>query len=232
MTRFGTWRTTRFFLYDGIDTLIICTPNFHHIHVLRDAIVSRRKHFMRKTTVHDDSGLLDEGFGTKALYCGKPAVLLGWMEYRYIRSIKRLIDEVDKGTVGNLHGIHPGTSISFLKKVGTWNRLKKNTGDTLVEKCCHFFDLMNRIAGPEYFPKRVIASGGQNVNHLDEVYGGEKANILDNAYVIVEYDNNGPRMLLELCMFAEASKNQEEISIIGNKGKLEAFAPAHQMKSK
>ena len=25
------------------------------------------------------------------------------MEYRYIRSIKRLIEEVDKGTVGNLH---------------------------------------------------------------------------------------------------------------------------------
>ena len=109
---------------------------------------------------------------------------------------------------------------------------EKEHWDTLVEKCCHFFDLMNRIAGPEYFPQRVIASGGQNVNHLDEIYNGEKANILDNAYVIVEYDNRGPRMLLELCMFAEASKNQEEISIVGNKGKLEAFAPAHQMKSK
>ena len=72
--------------------------------------------------------------------------------------------------------------------------------------------------------QRVIASGGQSVNHLTEVYNGEKADILDNAYVIVEFDNRGPRMLLELCMFAEASKNQEEISIVGNKGKLEAFA--------
>ena len=144
-------------------------------------------------------------------YRGKPAFFWVGMEYRYIRSIKRLIEEVDKGTVGNLHMVSIREHrFPFLKKVGTWNRLKKNTGDTLVEKCCHFFDLMNRIAGPEYFPKRVIASGGQNVNHLDEVYGGEKANILDNAYVIVEYDNNGPRMLLELCMFAEASKTRKK----------------------
>ena len=223
------------FEMDEIDTLIICTPNFHHIHVIRDAIVSSKKNILCEkplcTTIQDClevRALVQKHFTTES----QRFFWVG-MEYRYIRSIKRLIDEVDKGTVGNLHMVSIREHrFPFLKKVGTWNRLKKNTGDTLVEKCCHFFDLMNRIAGPEYFPKRVIASGGQNVNHLDEVYGGEKANILDNAYVIVEYDNNGPRMLLELCMFAEASKNQEEISIVGNKGKLEAFAPAHQMKSK
>ena len=33
---------------DDIDTLIICTPNFHHIHVLRDAIVSSKKTFYAK----------------------------------------------------------------------------------------------------------------------------------------------------------------------------------------
>ena len=64
---------------DEIDTLIICTPNFHHIHVLRDAIISSKKTFYAKNHfVHDDSGLLgSEGFGTKALYRGKPAVFFG-----------------------------------------------------------------------------------------------------------------------------------------------------------
>ena len=33
--------------------------------------------------------------------------------------------------------------------------------------------------------------------------------------------------MLELCMFAEASKNQEELSLVGTRGKLEAFAPSH-----
>ena len=33
--------------------------------------------------------------------------------------------------------------------------------------------------------------------------------------------------MLELCMFAEASKHQEEISLVGTLGKAEAFAPSH-----
>eukprot|EP01046_Picozoa_sp_COSAG06_P085051 COSAG06_NODE_31792_length_515_cov_1.995192_1_plen_103_part_10 len=56
----------------------------------------------------------------------------------------------------------------------------------------------------------------------------DETDILDNAFVMVEFDNGGPRMMLELCMFAEASKNQEEVSVVGDAGKLEAFAPAHQ----
>ena len=32
-------------------------------------------------------------------------------------------------------------------------------------------------------------------------------------------------------MFAEASRNQEEIIAVGNSGKIEAFAPAHGAKA-
>eukprot|EP00965_Chrysotila_dentata_P189062 6173113-Pleurochrysis_carterae.AAC.4 len=56
-----------------------------------------------------------------------------------------------------------------------------------------------------------MASGGQDVNHLCEVASGEPApDILDNAYVIVDFES-GARAVLELCMFAEASKFQEEV---------------------
>ena len=41
----------------------------------------------------------------------------------------------------------------FLEKVGDWNRFNRNTGGTLVEKCCHFFDLMRLILQDE--PVRV-----------------------------------------------------------------------------
>jgi len=40
-----------------------------------------------------------------------------------------------------------------------------------VEKCCHFFDLMRLFAGAN--PVCVMASGGMDVNHKDEVYGGK-----------------------------------------------------------
>lgn len=43
--------------------------------------------------------------------------------------------------------------------------------------------------------------------------------IIDNAYVIVEFEN-GSRGLLDLCMFAEGSKNEQEISVVGQIGKV------------
>ncbi len=43
--------------------------------------------------------------------------------------------------------------------------------------------------------------------------------ILDNAYVIVEYEN-GARGMLDLCMFAEGSRNEQEICVVGDRGKV------------
>ena len=35
----------------------------------------------------------------------------------------------------------------FYPKVGDWNRFSANTGGTLVEKCCHYFNLMDLVLG-------------------------------------------------------------------------------------
>lgn len=51
--------------------------------------------------------------------------------------------------------------------------------------------------------------------------------IIDNAYVIVEFEN-GSRGMLDLCMFAEGSKNEQEIVVVGNTGKVE-FSPPHRL---
>ena len=110
----------------------------------------------------------------------------------------------------------------FLHKVGNWNRFNRNTGGTLVEKCCHYFDLMNLVIGRR--PARVMASGGQDVNHLDETYDGEVPDVLDIAYVVVEYDG-GARAMLDLCMFAEASKNEQELCVVGDEGRSRRWSP-------
>lgn len=83
---------------------------------------------------------------------------------------------------------------------------------------------MNLAVGSR--PVRVMASGGQDVNHLDEVYNGERSDILDNAYVIVEYANR-VRTMLDLSMFAEGGQHEQEITVVGDKGKLEAFVPGN-----
>jgi len=108
----------------------------------------------------------------------------------------------------------------FLKKVGDWNRFNEKTGGTLVEKCCHFFDLMRLVVGAE--ATRVYASGAMDVNHLDESYDGRRPDIIDNAFVLVDFDN-GVRAALDLCMFAEGSSWQEAIAATGDKAKIEAF---------
>jgi len=137
--------------------------------------------------------------------------------------VARLVEEVRRGTVGRLRMVAIREHrFPFLPKVGNWNRFARNTGGTLVEKCCHFFDLMNLITDDR--PVRVYASGGRDVNHLDERYDGEAPDILDNAYVIVDFEG-GARALLDLCMFAEASRNQEEIAATGDAGKVECFIP-------
>lgn len=61
-----------------------------------------------------------------------------------------------------------------------------NTGGTLVEKCCHFFDLMRLFASAD--PVCVMASGGMDVNHKDEVYDGKvNPGSLPNSMYIVSF---------------------------------------------
>ncbi|MEN9628030.1 MAG: hypothetical protein RJA10_1257, partial [Pseudomonadota bacterium] len=76
---------------------------------------------------------------------------------------------------------------------------------------------------------RVFASGGQRVNHLDESYGGRRPDILDSAYVVVEYPS-GARAMLDLCMFAENSVDNEHITVVGDEGKLESLLPSQVLR--
>ena len=69
-----------------------------------------------------------------------------------------------------------------------------------------------------------MASAGQEVNHLDEIYDGKPSDIWDCGYVIVDFAN-GKRAMLELSMFAEGSEFQEFIHAVGPEGKLEVKLP-------
>ena len=144
------------------------------------------------------------------------------MEYRYMPPIARLLEDMEDVT-GELKMVSIREHrFPFLQKVGDWNRFNKNSGGTFVEKCCHFFDLMRLMTKSEAVS--VMASAGQAVNHLDEQYDGLTPDIWDHGYVIVNFEN-GVKAMLELCMFAEASQFQEEISVVGPAGKIEAKVP-------
>jgi predicted dehydrogenase len=206
-----------------VDAVVIATPNYTHYPVLRDALAAGKHVLVEKplcTDVEDCKRAVDAAARHRGV------VWVG-MEYRYMRPVARLVEEVHGGAVGRLRMLAIREHrFPFLPKVGDWNRFARYTGGTLVEKCCHFFDLMNLITRAR--PRRVYASGGADVNHRDERYGGEVPDILDNAYAIVDFEG-GARALLDLCMFAEHSTNEMEIAATGDAGKAEAFVPAHRL---
>jgi predicted dehydrogenase len=220
-----TFEDHRDLLASGLcDAVVVATPNMTHAAVLLDVLETPLPVLVEKplcTTVADCRTIV-------AAAQGRPGLVWVGLEYRYMPPVARLVEVVRDGGVGRVRMVAIREHrFPFLPKVGDWNRFARNTGGTLVEKCCHFFDLMNHITCQT--PVRVLASGAQDVNHLDERYDGEQPDIIDNAYVIVEYDR-GARALLDLCMFAEASEHQEELSVVGDRGKVEAFLPSSEVR--
>ncbi len=204
---------------DLADAYVIATPNHTHIDIGLDVIAAGKPILVEKplcTTVDDCHRLK-----TAAERVGTPIWVA--MEYRYMPPIAKLIERVEDGGIGAIKMLTIREyRFPFLDKIGGWNRFARNTGGTMVEKCCHFFDLMRLILRAE--PVRVFASGGQDVNHLDERYDGAVPDIIDNGYVIVDFDN-GTRALLELCMFAEGAEFQEHVTAVGDTAVMEALVP-------
>ncbi len=205
---------------DDLDAVVIATPNFTHIDVA-PLVIEAGLHVLCEKPL---ATTLDDARRLRDLARASEKVVWVGMEYRYIPAVARLIAEVDAGTPGPLRMLSIREHRRpFLPKVRDWNRFNRNSGGTLVEKCCHHFDLMRRIVGRE--PVSVFASGGQDVNHLDERYDGETPDILDNAYVIVDFEG-GVRAMLDLCMFAEGTADSDQISATGDTGKVECLLPS------
>ena len=207
------------------DAVVLVSPNHTHADIMEDILAYEDLHVMVEkplgTSVSECRRILKAAEGHKGV------VWMG-LEYRYKPPIEALIHEVRAGAVGNIKMIFIREHrFPFLPKVGDWNRFNRFTGGTLVEKCCHFFDLMTVIA--ESKPVRVYGSGAQDVNHLQERYGGEIPDLLDNAFVTVDFEN-GIRAMLDLCMFAEGSRNEQELAVTGDVGKVESFVPEAVMR--
>ncbi len=201
------------------DAVIVASPNYTHRDVLAPLFDAGLHILCEKpvaTTIADARWIVDRAARTDRVF---------WtaMEYRYMPPAAEFIGEIHSGRIGALKMLSIREHrFPFLPKVGDWNRFNRNTGGTMVEKCCHFFDLMRLIIQAE--PVRVYCSGAMDVNHLDEAYEGEQPDIIDNSYTTVDF-SNGVRAMLDLSMFADGAENQEEIAAVGDKARLEVLIP-------
>ena len=205
-----------------VDVYIISTPNFTHLRILIDLLKTKKHILVEKPLTINTK----ECFKLKKITKNYPSIIWTAMEYRYMPPVSKFIKKIHNKRIGKLKMLSIREHrFPFLKKVKNWNRFSKNTGGTFVEKCCHFFDLMRLIVQSE--PISVYASGKQDVNHIYERYRGKRPDIIDNGFVIVNF-KNGARCMLDLCMFAENSDMQEELSAVGDKGKIETSVPSSQ----
>ena len=202
-----------------VDAVIVASPNFTHRSVLEPLFGEGLAILCEKplaTTIPDARWIVEQADR-------HPRPFWTAMEYRYMPPAAEFIAEVHGGKIGRLRMLSIREHrFPFLPKVGDWNRFSENTGGTMVEKCCHFFDLMRFITRSEAV--RVYCSGAMDVNHQDELYGNRKPDIIDNSYTTVDFAD-GSRAMLDLSMFADGAENQEEISATGDTGRLDVLIP-------
>ena len=198
-----------------VDAYFICTPNYTHFKVLQTVIKTGKPIFVEKpmaTTVGDAARMvrMANSYGS--------IIRIG-LQYRYkSQYVEAFHEALVRKSLGDIKTISMSEHRPpFLDKVGQWNKFNAFSGGTLVEKCCHYFDLINLMA--ESLPQRVFASGGQAVSFKDFEKDGKASDIDDHAFVVIEYQN-GIRANFALNMFSPDF--DEEMIVVGNRGRLVA----------
>jgi predicted dehydrogenase len=197
------------------DAIMVCTPNYTHFDIFKTAIATGKPVFLEKpmaTTLEHAAAMASACDDYSA------PVQIG-LQYRYKAQYVEALHEI---AVRKAIGVVKTISLSeyrppFLDKVSQWNKFSRYSGGTLIEKCCHYFDLMNLIADAK--PERVYASGGRAVNFHEFEQEGVASDIDDHAFVIVDYQN-GVRGNFTLNMFSH--KFTEELIVCGDQGRLVA----------
>ncbi|MGE7877990.1 Gfo/Idh/MocA family protein [Peribacillus muralis] len=199
-----------------VDGLIICTPNYTHLEIVRKAVKSGKHILLEKPMATN----LEDALKIKELADGYEGIFQIGLQYRYKAIYNESIHEaIERKSVGDIKTISiVEHRVPFLDKVSQWNKFSKYSGGTLVEKCCHYFDLLNLFAQSK--PSFVYATGGSAVNFKDFEYKDQKSDIIDHANVNIVYEN-GVNTNFNLCMFSPMF--YEEITICGDEGRLRAY---------
>lgn len=241
-----------------IDLLVIASPNYMHT----PQLLRWGKH---NITILVEKPVAISNEQVSNLKAAKLTANI-WvaMEYRFIPAINKLLQLLPE--VGPIKKVTIRENrYPFLSKIEEWNKDVNKSGDTLVEKCCHFFDLFRLITSQEMDSCVSKIHRGLLWDH----YGYQDQDdedvvpIIDSAYVLLDFvhtkgvdasmmtltstdsvkaveqqQQSPPKRravqqstigCLELCMFAEGSRHQEEIIVTGMKGRVEAYLPENKV---
>lgn len=193
-----------FLRFDGYDAVLICSPSDSHIDAAlplldRDVDILCEKPIA--TTLADHDRIIEAADQSDNLFY--PAYNL--RSSPFFIQLKELLEQNTIGDVGMLscHEVRGPFKESY-------HYSQVRSGGSLLDKNCHDFDLFNWYL--ESDPVRVSAFGGQHALTRN-------TDIIDQATVIVEYDN-GAIGTLELCLYAPWSQRTRKYELRGTEGLL------------
>lgn len=205
---------------DEIDAVCVCIPTHEHAAVTELALENGKDVFLEKPicpTIEETDDLILKAFGTDRI------VQVG-LVYRYCNLYRTMGQMAERGDFGDV-------MMAFGKEYRDnfpvqWFFETKKSGGALLDKDCHHFDLFSWFIRRR--PVKVYAMGGQHVVKGKSVrincgYAPDKnlmiknPDIVDHAYVTVQYDN-GALANLGLCMYQRAPLHGLEIGVNGSNG--------------
>lgn len=204
----------------NVDAVVIGIPTYWHAPVALAAMRAGKDVFLEKPvapTIEECDAYILEAMNTGRV------VQVG-LVYRYSNLYRTVGRMVDQGDFGNV-------TMMFCKEYRDnfpvqWFFETKKSGGALLDKDCHHFDLFNWFTRSR--ARRVMAMGGQHVVKGKRIkvncaYAPDpnayikNPDILDHAFVLVEYENQA-RANLGLCMYESEPIEGLEVGLMGDNG--------------
>ena len=195
-----------------VDAVIVATPNFTHADIVCDALRAGKHVLCEKPMATTLEGC--ERIIAAAEESGKTYQV--GLEFRFASGLRRVRKLIDEGELGQVRQMwfteYRGP---WMRKVEEWITQKAKSGGTLLEKNCHHFDLFNWMAGAK--PIRVAGFGSVDLVYGKERFGGVAPDVLDNAQVVVQYEDGAVACLL-LNMYCRHYERGPEACVVGRDG--------------
>jgi len=131
---------------DGIEAVIVCTPDWTHKDVAIDVMRSGKHMLLEKpmaTKIEDCVAIYNESRNHDKVF------MLGF-NLRHTEIYKKIKQIVTNGTLGHIISIEAKEILGYMHAASffrRWNRFTKYTGGFLNTKCCHDMDIMNWVIG-------------------------------------------------------------------------------------
>ncbi len=220
-----------------IDAVLVATPTDRHVEIAAAAFDAGKHVFCEKPLAPDPADLRRL---VKAWQTSGRLLQVGYV-YRYAPIFRRIRARIEHGEIGRplMMWAHEFRAAFYTP----WRYDVRVSGGTLVEKCCHHFDLFQWMIGSPI--TCVSGTGGQAVvrpgTDVETIIGTElrvpETDNLDHAWILTEH-TNGARAALGLSLFSphgpygksDADLESLDIGIIGDEGKLVAYVRRHELR--